>query len=131
MMTDTSTATDAQRIAAATAYIDALVTHDPSAVPLADSAVRIEVGVKTGFSGNHIRRSLRGGPQFKVIGGIRELKAVARPGVVETKYLLDTSIFGRNFVVAEIEEKFFIPEDGLIHRIEAKIKPRLGPALKK
>lgn len=125
------TATDSQRIAAATAYLDALVSHDASAVPLADNAVRIEMGLKTGFSGKHIRRSLNGGPQFKVIGGIRELKCVAKPGVVETKYLLDTSVFGRNLVVAEIKEKFFIPEDGLIHRIEAKIKPRLGPDLKR
>lgn len=127
----TGNATDAQRIAAATAYIDALVTHDATAVPLADDAVRIEVGLKTGFSGDHIRRSLTRGPQFRVIGGIRELECEAKPGVVETEYLLDTNIFGMNLVVAKIEEKFFIPEDGLIHRIEAKIKPRLGPSLRR
>ena len=122
---------DERRIAAARAYIDALVSHDATAVPLAEKAVRIEAGLKTGFSGNHIRRSLAGGPQFRVIGGIRQLECVAKPGVVETRYLLDTALFGLNLVVAEITELFFIPEDGLIHRIEAKIKPRRGPSLRR
>ena len=124
-------ASDEQRIAAARAYLDALISHDASAVPLAAKAVRIEAGLKTGFSGNHIRRSLNRGPQFRVIGGIRELECVARPGVIETRYLLDTNLFGLNPVVAEITELFFIPSDGLIHRIEAKIKPRLGPSLRR
>ncbi|WP_024796371.1 hypothetical protein [Tomitella biformata] len=127
----TENATDEQRIDAARAYLDALVSHDGTAVPLAEKAVRIEAGLKTGFSGNHIRRSLTRGPQFRVIGGIRELECVAKPGVIETHYLLDTNVFGLNLVVAEISELFFIPEDGLIHRIEAKIKPRLGPSLRR
>ncbi|HET7742896.1 MAG TPA: hypothetical protein VFL67_19785, partial [Mycobacterium sp.] len=58
---------DAERIAAAKAYIDALVTHDGDAVPFAPQCTRIEQGMKNGFSGNHLRRSLNRGPQYKVI----------------------------------------------------------------
>lgn len=60
---------DEDRIGAAQAYIDALVSHDAAAVPLAASCTRIEQGVKTGYSGNHLRRSLNRGPQYRVIAG--------------------------------------------------------------
>ncbi|HEX7826793.1 MAG TPA: hypothetical protein VF477_17955, partial [Mycobacterium sp.] len=64
--------TDTQRIAAAQAYIDALVSHDASAVPFAPGCTRVEVGLKTGFSGKHLRRSLDGGPQYLVIKSASE-----------------------------------------------------------
>lgn len=126
-MTPQAPADDATRIAAATAYIDALVSHRATEVPLAPDAVRIEVGIKTGFSGAHIRRSLERGPQFRVIGGIRELTAaVTAPGVVDTRFLLDTAVLGTNPVIAEITERFYVDDAGQITRIEAKIRPRLG-----
>src|SRR5581483_5053794 len=58
---------DDDRIAAAQAYIDALVSHDGDAVPFAPGCVRIEQGIKTGFSGGHLRRSLKRGPQYRII----------------------------------------------------------------
>lgn len=58
---------DTDRIAAADAYIDALASHRADAVPFAPDCVRIEVGVKTGFSADHLRRSLNRGPQYRVI----------------------------------------------------------------
>ncbi|MDG3015987.1 hypothetical protein [Speluncibacter jeojiensis] len=125
------TITDEQRIAVARSYLDALVSHDASAVQFAADAVRYEVGVKTGRSGAHLRRSLERGPQFRVIGGIRELTATVTGEVVHTHYLLDTSVFGRNLVVAEIDETFVVPDDLVIHRIDAKIRPRLGPSLRR
>jgi hypothetical protein len=81
--------TETERIAAAQAYIDALVTHDASAV-LAPDCTRVEVGLKTGFSGNHLRRSLDRGPQYRTIaatttpeftvdGKIRHIRAGIRP----------------------------------------------------
>ncbi len=54
---------DHSRIAAAQTYIDALVNHDGDAVPFAAECTRIEQGIKNGFSGNHLRRSLNRGPQ--------------------------------------------------------------------
>ncbi|HET9876950.1 MAG TPA: hypothetical protein VFQ37_14500, partial [Mycobacterium sp.] len=58
---------DADRIAAAQAYIDALVSHRADDVSFAPDCTRIEAGIKTGFSGNHLRRSLNRGPQFRLI----------------------------------------------------------------
>ena len=55
------------RIAAAQAYIDALVSHDGDSVPFAAGCTRIEQGVKNGFSGNHLRRSLNRGPQYRFL----------------------------------------------------------------
>ena len=73
--------TDTDRIAAAQAYIDALVSHDASAVPFAPDCVRVEMGLKTGFSGNHLRRSLNGGPQYLVI---REATSPCSPSTATT-----------------------------------------------
>ena len=61
-MTETRVFTEAERIAAAQAYIDALVNHDANNVPFAPDCTRVEVGLKTGFSGDHLRRSLNNGP---------------------------------------------------------------------
>ena len=70
--------TDTQRIAAAQAYVDALVDHRADAVPFAANCTRIEVGLKTGFSGNHLRRSLNRGPQYRVIAAV--LERTEQPG---------------------------------------------------
>ena len=59
--------TDAERIAAAQAYISALASHRGDDVPFAPNCVRFELGIKTGRSGDHLRRSLNNGPQFKLI----------------------------------------------------------------
>lgn len=114
-------------IASARAYIDALVSHDASEVPLAADAVRYEVGVKTGRSGDHIRRSLERGPQFRVVAGVRDLTATREGDTVRTRYLIDTVLFGLHPVVAEVSEDFRVGSDGLVHRIDARIRPRLGP----
>ncbi len=58
---------DPERIAAAQSYIDALSTHRADEVPFAPDCIRIEMGLKTGRSGDHLRRSLNNGPQFKLI----------------------------------------------------------------
>ena len=42
------TVSDTDRIAAAEAYIDALVSHDASGVPLADGCTRIEAASRLG-----------------------------------------------------------------------------------
>jgi hypothetical protein len=52
-----NTVSDNDRIAAAEAYIDALASHDGDSVPFAPDCVRIEQGVQTGSSGDHLRRT--------------------------------------------------------------------------
>ncbi|HLS00310.1 MAG TPA: hypothetical protein VK069_12000 [Mycolicibacillus parakoreensis] len=120
------------RIAAAQAYIDALVSHDASAVPFAADCVRIEVGVKTGFSGAHLRRSLDRGPQFKLIKAATTPDYTVSGDEVRAVYDIITkpALAGRR-VCAHVDETFVIPAtspDGAarIHHIRAGIRPFVG-----
>ena len=110
---------------AAQAYIDALVSHDADKVPFAPACTRIEVGIKTGFSGNHLRRSLNRGPQYRVIRATTVPEFTVDGDVVRARFDLETkpSIAGRR-VGAHIDETFVIPlTDGKIHHIRANIRP--------
>ena len=118
-------ATDDERIAAAQAYIDALVSHDADKVPFAPGCTRIEVGLKTGFSGDHLRRSLNRGLQYRVIQATTVPEFTVVDGnTIHAKFDLVTkpSLLGRK-VGAHIDETFQIPADGLIHHIRAGIRP--------
>lgn len=109
-MTAPPTVPDTERIAAAQAYVDALVSHDGDAVPFAPGCTRIEQGLKNGFSGAHLRRSLNGGPQYKVIGSTTPPDYTIAGDVVRAKYdvLTKVSIAGRR-VAAHVDETFVIP----------------------
>ena len=120
-------ASDAERIAAAQAYIDALVSHDADKVPFAPGCTRVEVGLKTGFSGDHLRRSLNRGTQYRVIRGTSVPEFTVDGDTVRAKFDLETkpSLAGRR-VGAHIDETFLIPaSDGQIHHIRAGIRPFL------
>ena len=126
-MTETLVFTEAERIAAAQAYIDALVSHDASTVPFAPNCTRIEFGVKTGFSGDHLRRSLNGGPQYRVIQSATAPEFTVEGDRVRARFDLVTkpSLAGRR-VGAHVDETFVIPaEDGQIHHIRAIVRPFL------
>jgi hypothetical protein len=126
-VTETRVYTAAERIAAAQAYIDALVNHDASTVPFAPHCVRIEFGVKTGFSGDHLRRSLKGGPQYRVIKSATAPEFTVDGDLVRARFDLATkpSLAGRR-VGAHVDETFVIPaEDGQIHHIRAIVRPYL------
>ncbi len=126
-MAETRVHTEAERIAAAQAYIDALVNHDANTVPFAPDCTRIEVGLKTGFSGDHLRRSLNGGPQYRVIASTTVPEFSVDGDRVRAKFDLVTkpTLAGRR-VGAHIDETFVIPAaDGLIHHIRASIRPFL------
>jgi hypothetical protein len=118
---------DDERIAAAQAYIDALVGHDADKVPFAPGCTRIEFGMKTGFSGNHLRRSLNRGPQYRIIRETTVPEFTVEGDVVRARFDLATkpSIAGRR-VGAHIDETFVIPAaDGQIHHIKAIVRPFL------
>ncbi|MFZ0834864.1 MAG: hypothetical protein WAM92_17685 [Mycobacterium sp.] len=121
------TVSDADRIAAAEAYIDALVSHDASAVPFGDGCVRIENGLKTGFSGNHLRRSLDRGRQFRLLAAITDREFTIDGDEVHATFtvVLKVKLAGRR-VVAHTVETFLIPaSDGKIHHIRARVRPAL------
>lgn len=117
--------TDEQRIAAAQAYIDALVTHQADAVPFAPDCIRIEMGLKTGRSGDHLRRSLNNGPQFKLIEKTTPPEFTVDGDHVRARFdvLTKPRLFGRR-VCSHVDETFLIPEsDGNIHHIRASLTP--------
>ena len=119
---------DADRIAAATAYIDALVTHDGDAVPFAPNCTRVEQGMKNGFSGNHLRRSLNRGPQYRVIGATTPPDFTVTGDEVIARYdvLTKVSVRGRR-MAAHVDETFLIPaRDGQIHHIRVRFRPFLA-----
>ncbi len=120
---------ETDRIAAAQAYIDALVSHDASAVPFSPDCVRIEVGLKTGFSGNHLRRSLNRGPQFRLISAATLPKYSIDGDDVRAVYDIITkpSLFGVR-VCSHVDEVFQIPAESpdgtaVIRHIRAGIRP--------
>jgi hypothetical protein len=120
-------ASDAERIAAAQSYIDALVSHDADKVPFAPGCTRIEVGLKTGFSAKHLRRSLNGGAQYRIIQATTVPEFTVDGDRVRARFDLVTkpSLAGRR-VGAHIDETFLIPaSDGQIHHIRAGIRPFL------
>ncbi|BBY81716.1 hypothetical protein H7I53_08845 [Mycolicibacterium pulveris] len=118
---------DTDRIAAADSYIDALASHRADHVPFAPDCVRIEVGLKTGFSGNHLRRSLNRGPQYRVIEATTDRRFRVDGDQVHATFTVVTKarVAGRR-VVADVDETFLIPAaDGRIHHIRARIRPRI------
>lgn len=119
------TISDTDRIAAADAYIDALATHQAGAVPFAADCVRIEQGVKTGFSGDHLRRSLNRGPQYRIIEATTDREFTVDGDNVHATFTVVTKakLAGRR-VVAPVKETFLIPaSDGKIHHIRARFSP--------
>ena len=101
---------DDDRIAAAQSYIDALVSHNGDAVPFAPDCIRIEQGIKTGFSGNHLRRSLNRGPQYRIIGATTKPEYEIAGDEVRAVYnVLTKASFGGRRVGARVDETFVIP----------------------
>jgi hypothetical protein len=126
-VTATRAYTEAERIAVAQAYIDALVTHQADGVAFAPHCTRVEVGLKTGFSGDHLRRSLNRGRQYQVIEATTAPEFTVAGDEVRARFDLVTkpSLAGRR-VGAHIDETFLIPAaDGQIHHIRAGIRPFL------
>jgi hypothetical protein len=121
---------DTDRIAAADAYVDALVSHDGDSVPFAAECIRIEQGVKTGFSGDHLRRSLNRGPQYRIIAATTDRNYTIDGDEVHATFTVVTkaALAGRR-VVARVDETFLIPAaDGQIHHIRVRFHPAAGVA---
>jgi hypothetical protein len=117
------------RIAAAQAYIDALVSHNGDAVPFAPCCTRNEQRVKNGFSGNHLRRSLNRGPQYWVIADTTPPDYSIAGDEVHAAYdVLTKAAFGRRQLAARVDETFVIPAESAsghaeIHHIKVRFRP--------
>lgn len=110
---------DAQKVGAAKAYVDALVSHDPSGVPLTADCTRLELGVKTGRNGRHIARSLARGPQFRVIHAVSDFTATVDGNRVDTSYVVHVRPKSLGFGT-RVVESFQIDDDGKISAIVAR-----------
>jgi hypothetical protein len=75
-------------VALASAYLDALVRHDGSSVPLAPLAWRVENGRNTGDSGAEIARALDA-DIMQVVTGVRELVWCVEDDTAIVFYTLD------------------------------------------
>lgn len=113
---------DSPNQAVARAYIDALVSHDASAVRFTPGATRVEAGLQTGFNGPQLAHDLTHGIQYRVIEGVRDLTMTESGDTVHTRYLLDAGIAGQRLMTVEIVESFEF-EGGAIDRIVATIVP--------
>jgi len=121
------------RIAAAQAYIDALVSHDGDSVPFAAGCIRIEQGFKNGFSGNHLRRSLNRGPQYRLLADTT-LPDYRLDGdqVHATYHVLTKAGFGGRRLGARVNETFVIPAESASGRAEIQqIRVRFHPFIQR
>ncbi|MCR5979690.1 hypothetical protein GDN83_18430 [Gordonia jinghuaiqii] len=109
----------AERIAAARAYVDALVSHDSSGVRLHPDCTRVELGVRTGRNGSHIARSLARGPQFRLIHRISDFTATADGHSVTTRYVVHVRPKALR-LGAPVSETFVVDEDNRIRAIVAR-----------
>jgi hypothetical protein len=116
---------DNDRIAAAQSYIDALVSHKGDTVPFAPDCIRIEQGVKTGFSGKHLRRSLNRGPQYRIIASTTAPEYTVSGDQVHAVYnVLTKPSFGGRRVAARVDETFVIPAgEATIKHIRVRFHP--------
>ncbi len=120
---------DDSRIAAAQSYIDALVNHDGDAVPFAAQCTRVEQGIKNGFSGNHLRRSLNRGIQYRLLADTTPPDYRIDGDRVHAAYQVLTKVaFGGRRLAAQVNETFVIPAESAsgkaeIHHIKVRFQP--------
>ncbi len=108
--------------AAADSYLDALVTHDASAVPLAANARRIEDGLVTGTSGPGIRTDLDTSPKFWIVADLRDRTYVTTRTTTDVHYLLDVGYGSFRLLTVRVQERFVL-SCGAIDFIDAVITP--------
>lgn len=113
---------------AADAYLDALTSHDASAVPFASDVLRVEDGLVTGRSADEIRQDLDTSWKYKIISGLRD-RAYSQSGpssdgttTVNVRYLLDIGAPATTLLTVHVQERFDV-RCGEIVYINAIITP--------
>ena len=124
---------DESRIAAAQAYVDALVSHDGDSVPFAAGCTRVEQGFKNGFSGNHLRRSIKRGPQYRILAHTTPPDYSIDGDEVHAVYnVLTKAALGGRRVAAQVNETFVIPAESSSGKAEIRhIKVRFQPFIQR
>jgi hypothetical protein len=117
-------------ISAASKYIEALVSHDGSNVPLAANAYRTENGSVTGTSGAGIRTDLTTNQGDRAISGVRDVRWFVSGDIATVFYLMDTALPNQptapHTTTVHLAERFKV-DQGVIHQIEAIFWINPGP----
>jgi hypothetical protein len=104
-----------EMIAAATKYLEAIVSHDPSDVPLAEHAWRIEQGHRDASSADEIRANLRS-EVMDVVVGLRPVRWIVEESTHQAVAFYECDLVGGG--ICWLGERFTV-RDGLIEEIEA------------
>jgi hypothetical protein len=114
--------TDSSRecvVAAASEYLKALVSHEPSHVPFADNVKRWENAIDRGQNADEIRKQLTSS-EVQTIAGLRDIHWVVDGNQAVAYYLLDVVYPGTHirYGTTHIAERFVVV-NGKIQEIEA------------
>lgn len=116
---------DTCKVQAAQSYIDALLSHDASSVPLADHVRRLENNKVNADGAAALRQSLNKGAQYRLIRGIRDLNWFVAGNDVFAIYTVDAGLSTGTLASGRTFERFRI-ENGLITQIEIVVCTSLG-----
>jgi limonene-1,2-epoxide hydrolase len=105
-------------IAACQAYLDALVSHDASAVPLAEDCWRVENGADTGSSGEAIVKGLES-PIMQTVAGVEDVRWYVDGDDAATLFTLRVQA-GERRATCRIAERFRV-RDGELIEIESVV----------
>lgn len=95
-------------------------------MPFAPDCTRVEQGIKNGFSGKHLRRSLSRGPQYRIIGAVTTPEYSVEGDSVQARYTVLTKMaLGGRRAAARVEETFVVTADGLIRHIQVRFSPTI------
>ena len=105
----------AEIITAASKYLDALVSHDPSEVPLAEHAWRIEQGRRDASGAAEIRAALQS-EVMDVVVGLRPVRWIVEESAHQAVAFYEVDLVDGG--ICRLGERFLV-RDGLIEEIEA------------
>ena len=95
-------------------------------MPFATDCTRVEQGIKNGFSGKQLRRSLNRGPQYRIIAATTIPEYTVNGDEVRAQYtVLTTFAMAGRRAAAHVDETFVIGDDGLIRRIRVRFSPTI------
>ena len=112
-------------IGIAQSYLDSLLSHDASAVPLADQAYRIENGVYMGSTGAEIRAALEHS-SMSFLNRIEDVRWYAAPGSAVAFYTLYVDAGDAGEALCRIGERFRV-FDGELVEIEVVYSTEMSP----
>jgi hypothetical protein len=118
---------DPCKVQVAQSYIDALLSHDASGIPLADHVRRLENNKVNADGATALRQSLNKGAQYRLIRGIRDLRWFVAGNDVFAIYTVDAGLSTGTLASGRTFERFRI-ENGLITQIEVVVYTSLGKA---